>query len=106
MVIEGELTRTFFVPPENPTGKPVPAYEVKDSDGNVWLIGEKASFKQAIRATNIGTTIRVTYDKKVKLDKGRTLWVCKFATKNDGKGERVIDALKKLYADAMNAVPF
>lgn len=111
--IEGLLMRGFlFLDTER--NKLTPAYEIHAADGGQWLLGERAAYKQAIRAQKLGSTIKISFAKKIKLKDekgkttGKTMWQVDFFSKRDGVGLPVIDELKADYLRHKNKeeVPF
>lgn len=120
-VIEGQLVRAFVMRDElaSESGKkPFRAgYVVKDSNGDEWTFGEKASFARALRhEVTIGTFIRLTFtgkdrlvDPKTGRPTGKTIWRTKLQTMGVGDGPLVLDALKKSHAELLakgGDVPF
>jgi len=111
--IEGILMRAFLFP-DTEKHKLVPGYEIHASDGAQWLLGERAAYKQAIRAQKLGSEIKISFGKKIKLkdDKGKasgkTMWTVEFLSKRNGVGAVVLDELKAEYERLKNKeeVPF
>jgi len=103
LTIEGKLVRAFCTAQEGEA--PRACYAVKGTqkqgekvEEGVWLFGERAAFKSAIRELQLDTTIRLTFlqlepimrnGKKTTLE----MWKVKFQSKRDGRGEKVEKAL-------------
>lgn len=109
MTVRGVLEKAFLT--ENEEGKIVPAYGIRDEEGALWLIGEKASFKKAIRNQRLGTSIVVTFIEKVPMMKdgkktSKNFWRCSLESKRDGKGDAVQDVLVTDFKSRGEALPF
>lgn len=82
--LEGVLERAFAMKDENNPGQFRACYSYRDAKGDVWLFGERAAFKDAIRALRITTPIRIKFLKKVELENakgkktGKTPWRVEF----------------------------
>ena len=109
-VIEGVIERAFLF--KDTRDNFAVGYAVRDpSSKMVQLIGEKASFKNAIRALKIGTAIKLTFIEKVDITKngkptGHTFWRCNLESDRAGKGPTILEVLKADYEAQNNALPF
>lgn len=98
-VIEGELTRAFVIPDTLGGDKAFRAcFVAKDANGDEWTFGEKAAFKVAIRALNVGDAIKLTFKGKEPVKKngkptGKTAWRVELLAKRTGGGKRIADEL-------------
>ena len=110
LVVEGTLERAFATADEDGSN-PRACYGVRGrmswpgSDGKpsataegVFLVGERAAFKQPIRELKLGTSVRLTFLTKEPIMRagkktGMDMWKMKFQSKRDGKGETVEKAL-------------
>jgi hypothetical protein len=96
-VITGKLARAFQVTQAD--GEVTNAYGIRHDDGTVSLVGERAAFADAIQGTRLGTDVWLRFDGKEQLEDkagrrtGRTIWRVTFATKRNGKGALVSEAL-------------
>lgn len=120
--LEGELVRAFATMNEE-SGQPRACYAIKGTQSwpggavaeGVFLLGERAAFKQAIRELRLGTSVRITFLTKEPVlangkKTGREMWKMKFQSKRDGRGEPVEKALytywkRNLAAQSLMARP-
>lgn len=129
-VVEGTLKRAF--PFQGDAAKWQAAYEIEGrADGfstlegkevvkvekrkGTFLLSERGSFRDAIRALQLGTKVRITFISKEPLKgtkaNGRTFWETMLDVDDEGvKGELVRDVLRRQYqeqtARASDEVPF
>lgn len=110
LVVEGKLERAFATADEGGLN-PRACYAVRGrmswpgADGKpsataegVFLLGERAAFKSAIRELKLGTSVRLTFIAKEPILRGgkktgMEMWRMKFQSKRDGRGEPVERAL-------------
>ena len=109
MTVRGTLERAFLV--ENEEGKLQPAYGIRDDEGAMWLIGERASFKKAMRTQRMGTNVILTFIEKVPMMKdgkktSKNFWRTSLESKRDGKGDSVQDVLIRDFKSRGEALPF
>lgn len=110
VVIEGKLTRVFVIRDgDEYTANYAVTEGYGEKDAATWLIGEKAAFRAAIRARNIGDDIKVTYKTKVPVPdkKNQHMWLVDFEYRANGdKSEPVKKALKAQYEALKEDLPF
>lgn len=114
-VLEGVLERAFAMKGDDDDFRA--CYAIRDSNGDVWLFGERVSFKRAIRELKLTTPIRIEFTAKVDLlnakqkPSGKTAWRVDFRAQPSAAlpgAELVRAALKASYAAQANSndLPF
>lgn len=113
--LEGVLERAFAMKGDDDDFRA--CYAIRDANGDVWLFGERVSFKRAIRELKLTTPIRMTFTAKVDLlngkgkPSGKTAWRVDFSAMPSAAlpgAELVRAALKASYAAQANSndLPF